>query len=318
MGATIDILLATYNGERHLGRQIDSILCQTDTSWRILIRDDCSSDGTPAIIARYVADYPDRISLVCNNGENLGVCGNFNRLLQHSTAEYLMFCDQDDLWLPDKIRLTLERLTAMENELGKTTPLLVHTDMKVANDKLEIQADSFWDYQQLDPSAGTRLNRLVLQNVPSGCAMMFNRALADKAMPIPADAFMHDWWIALVASAFGRIGFVREPTTLYRQHERNVSGATRWHLLPIIRDFCSPSARHIVAARRNRIFARLEKQSAAFLRRYAGELGPRERDMLRRFSNITRLSFLERRYVIIRYGIWYKSLIDNLGMLLFR
>src|SRR5205085_8699781 len=107
MNELITILLATYNGEKYIDEQLQSLLNQTYTNWHLIIRDDNSTDGTPAILASYQQQYPEKITIMPNKGANLGSVLNFNALLTFAhNAHYIMFCDQDDQWLPDKIEVT--------------------------------------------------------------------------------------------------------------------------------------------------------------------------------------------------------------------
>lgn len=318
MDTNVDILLATYNGERYLDRQIVSILNQTHNAWRLLIRDDCSTDRTPELIEHYRVKHPDRITVLDHQGENLGSCQNFSRLLQSSTADYVMFSDQDDVWLPVKVGSTLELLLKMENRYGKSTPILVHTDMKVVNETLEPLSDSFWSYQNLDPEAGLTLNRLLLRNVPTGSTVMINRALREISPSIPEGAIIHDWWLALTASVFGKIGYLSVPTLLYRQHRENLFGASRWSAARIIRDFCIPSIRRETAIRRSMLISRQQEQAEAFLNYFGSRLPNRTVKMIKAFATLTQRGFFRRRFNTVRYGFWYSNLLENIGLILFR
>jgi len=141
----IDILLAAYNGERFLKQQIDSILAQSNQDWQLLIRDDNSSDSTVNIIKDYTVKYPHKIRLIEDDRGRLGPALNFGKLLEHTDNDYVMFSDQDDVWLPDKIDLTLNTMKDAE-EIYPNMPILVHTDLKVVNEDLKIIADSLWSY----------------------------------------------------------------------------------------------------------------------------------------------------------------------------
>ncbi len=175
--------------------------------------------------------------IIPSEGQNLGACGNFSRLLEQADAPYVMFCDQDDVWLPDKIEITLAAMRELERQHGAETPLLVHTDLMVVDERLNRLGKSLWLFQCTEPQRLTKLNRLLMQNFATGCTVMINRALRDLAVPVPAEALMYDWWLALVATAFGRVAAVEDPTVLYRQHGRNDTGATRWSFLASIRIF---------------------------------------------------------------------------------
>ena len=220
----IDILLATYNGRKHLREQIDSILTQSNQDWRLLIRDDISNDDTLDIIKEYVAKYSDRIILIEDDKKHLGAMLNFQCLLQNSTAEYIMFCDQDDVWLPTKIEATLNLMKGTEKAFsGK--PILVHTDLRVVNHELATIAKSMWAYQGTHPANGGDFNKIMFQNVVTGCSAMINKKAKAISMPIPAEAVMHDWWIALNVAKHGKIAYIPQQLVLYRQHRNNAVGA---------------------------------------------------------------------------------------------
>lgn len=314
----IDILLSTYNGERHLASQLDSILAQTFSGWRLLIRDDGSSDATLAVIDRYVARAPDKIGRIATGGSRIGPCQSFSTLLEASTASYVMFCDQDDVWLPDKVEVSLRRLQQLEARHGRAMPLAVFTDLKVVDEELRELASSFWSQLRLRPHQGQRLNRLLFQSVANGCTMIFNAALRARAKPIPPDAIMHDWWLMLVAAAFGRTDHVDEQTVLYRQHGANVCGADRSGTADLMRELLSPRARKIALARRQGVVDAKQRQAAAFQARYAGLLPNGHARTLRAFLSYPQSGFFMRRYLTLRHGFLYGSLRDNVGMLLFR
>ena len=133
MQEKVDILLATYNGERFLQQQINSIFEQTHTNFFIYIRDDGSKDNTVSIIKEYVQKYPDKIAIIEDNFGNLGVTQNFNELMKYSTANYIAFSDQDDIWLPQKIEKSFNFLKEIE-EKHNNLPAFVYSDMKIIDE----------------------------------------------------------------------------------------------------------------------------------------------------------------------------------------
>jgi glycosyltransferase involved in cell wall biosynthesis len=318
MPECIDILLATCNGARYLAEQLDSLFAQSYQDWRLLVRDDVSDDATPAILDDYLNRYPDRISMVPHGGQRLGPAGNFAVLLGESSASRVMFCDQDDVWLPDKIETTLAAMTELERRHGADLPLLVHTDLRVVAEDLTPLGESFWCFQGSDPTRLTTLNRVLLQNYATGCTVMINRPLVDLALPVPAEARMHDWWLALVALVFGRVAAVSRPTVLYRQHGSNDTGAARWSFCAEVLGFFNRERRRRAVERRNLIFASLETQAAAFLTRYQELLGPESREILRLFATLRSRNFFMRRYLSLRHGFIYSNRLMTLGMILFR
>ncbi len=220
----VTVLLATYNGENFLEEQLNSLLNQSFSDFRIVIRDDGSTDSTLEIIERYKGISPEKIE-ICPSGEPThSAAGNFFKLIELFSDDYIMLCDQDDKWLPDKIEKTLAAMKKAEEELGVNTPILVHTDLRVVDEKLDTINDSFVKLQRLTPKTAS-LNSLLMQNCVTGCTAMFNKALLEKLFILPNEVAMHDWWLALIAACFGQIIYIDEPTILYRQHSNNEVGA---------------------------------------------------------------------------------------------
>jgi hypothetical protein len=222
----IDIALPTWNGAKYLDAQLDSLRAQEQVSIRIIAHDDGSADDTPALLRRFADSNPDVTVVLADKTAGLGAARNFAHILAHTSAPYVMLCDQDDVWLPHKAALTLTRMQAMEAEYGTRTPILVHTDANVTDAELNITHPSFSRVQKLKPASVTP-PRLLVQNVALGCSCMMNRALLEAALPLPDAARMHDHWLALVAAWLGRIEYIGVPTLLYRQHGGNAVGAAR-------------------------------------------------------------------------------------------
>lgn len=219
----IAILMSTYNGEKYICQQIDSILSQTCKDWELYIHDDGSTDNTIAAVESYVEKYPDKIHLI--DGKSTGGAKyNFFYLFGQVEAPYYMTCDQDDVWLDKKIELTYDKMLTIENKAD--VPCLVYTELRVVDSELNTIADTMSGYQSLDCHKRT-INQFILQNSVTGCTMMINRALRDKMLHITDidNTIMHDWWAALVAAQFGKTAFIDEPTILYRQHGDNSLGA---------------------------------------------------------------------------------------------
>ena len=223
----VAILLATYNGETYIREQIDSLLRQSYTEWNLFIHDDGSTDRTPEIIRDYERIYPDRIHVLSGKPCG-GAKENFFYIMRQVTAPYVMFCDQDDVWLPEKIEETLSQMKTLEAQSGTEIPALVFSDLSVVDGNLNLIADRMSVYQKLDPDR-VRPENLMVQNVITGCTVMANRALVELALKVrnTDNAIMHDWWCALVASVFGQISYIDKPLVLYRQHGTNSVGAKK-------------------------------------------------------------------------------------------
>ena len=218
------ILLATYNGETFLPAQLSSLSAQSFSDFSVLFQDDGSSDRTPEILSAWAKKDP-RFRPGAEQGKHLGAKGNFMSLLRQADAGRILFCDQDDLWEPDKLEALLAAAAA--NGADSDLPLLVHSDAGVIDSDGRLLFPSFFRLQGWDPEA-VHLNQLLVQNNATGCMMLLNRPLADLVVRFgdPEKMFMHDWFIALTAAAFGRIVFLSRPLVRYRQHGGNVIGAS--------------------------------------------------------------------------------------------
>lgn len=223
----IAIVLSTFNGERYIEAQLASIRAQSATDWVLYVRDDGSSDRTVERV-RAVAAIDSRVCLLPADGDRLGAALSFGRLAEHAWsagARYMLFADQDDVWLPGKLGRLLAVMSAVERRRGADTPILVHADLTVVGEDLTPIHPSFMRFQRIQHERCSPLRTLLAQNFVTGCAMAVNRALLDFALPFPPGVVMHDWWMAQCAAAAGELGFDPEPSVLYRQHSRNVVGA---------------------------------------------------------------------------------------------
>lgn len=305
------ILMATYNGQRFLQEQLDSLLTQTYSDFSIRIRDDGSTDSTVEIIKMFAADHPNRIHLDGVNKITIGPCANFSRLLEKTDADYIFFCDQDDIWLPEKLEVLRQRLIAMESMHGENAPLLVHSDLEVVDEYLNVLDSSFWHYQYLCPEKMQTLNRLLVQNYVTGCAMAINRTLASFG-PIPKEAIMHDWWLALIATAFGHLEHESTSLIKYRQHTSNDTGAKKWNLKFIARKvkefFKDPQDRQ------NQVL--ITNQTRAFYAKTATALHPEDAKAVKEYLSLEQCNWFQRRIRIIKNGFWKRGVALNIEMLI--
>ncbi len=222
---TVSVLLATYNGEKFLREQLDSLLKQTYTNFKIYISDDLSNDNTISIIEEYLNLYPSKIINIENKVKHGNARDNFLDLLLKVESDYYFFCDQDDIWHEDKIELTLRFLQANENG----GPVVVFTDLLVVDKNLSILEKSF---MSLYGNANYPLDwhYYIQGNNAPGCTMCFNDKLAklyqQNANIIKNDnILMHDSLLITIASVFGKVYYLPKQTMMYRQHENNSVGA---------------------------------------------------------------------------------------------
>ncbi len=223
---TIQVLMACYNGETYLPRQLASLRAQDDPCFTVLLQDDGSTDGTPALLQAVTED--SRFRLANEQGRHHGAIGNFLSLLRQCDADYAALCDQDDEWAADRLSRCRKAMEEAETRYGAETPLLVHSDARLVDARGSTLQESFFAHQGWDKTALT-LPRLLVQNNVTGCTLMMNAALRRLVVQhgTPSSMHMHDWFIALTAAAFGHIVFVDAPLVNYRQHGVNVMGASR-------------------------------------------------------------------------------------------
>lgn len=226
MVKTLQVLMACYNGEKYLPQQLASLQNQDDLCFSVLMQDDGSADSTPALLQAACTD--SRFLMARNNGQHHGAIGNFLSLMEQCTADYAALCDQDDVWASDRLSRCRAAMEEAEARYGAHTPLLVHSDARLVDAEGSTLHESFFAHQGWDKTAVT-LSRLLVQNNVTGCTLLMNAALRRLVVQHgdPARMYMHDWFIALTAAAFGHIIFVDEPLVNYRQHGVNVMGASQ-------------------------------------------------------------------------------------------
>lgn len=310
----ITILLAAYKGNEYAGAMIDSILAQDSDDWQLVLSDD--GTDTAELLECYARAYPDRI-VHHRSGRRFGSAQkHFLYLMeQYKDSPYLMFCDQDDVWHPDKVRKTFALMKKAEDEtklgsaedMDREVPRLVHTDLRVVDRELKEMKDSFMAFSRLD---GTRLafNELLIQNVVTGCTLMINRPLTELALMGAGreEMRMHDWWIALCAAAFGEALYLPEATIDYRQHGDNSVGAKDPRSLSYVKDKLKGG---YVKEERLRAAA----QAGAFAEVYGGLLSAKQKEAALAMASLGNRNKLGRLYVYSKYSLWKKDPARKIG-----
>jgi glycosyltransferase involved in cell wall biosynthesis len=290
--ATIDILLATYTGAAYLRE--------------LLVRDDGSTDGTVSIINAWADEREQPVRIIVDGRGGLGACGNFDALLGASDAPYFMLCDQDDVWLPDKVSRLVDLIRSAEAQKGSGVPILGHSDLEVVDHQLGSVHPSFKRYMRIGtPPAGCMRQRLLVYNTVTGCASVGNAALREAAFPIPPEAVMHDWWLALVAAMFGEIAYLPEPTVLYRQHGLNSIGASSWSLPALLYRLLKAPTVHIGKAQS--IIRRTQSQAKAFASRYGPSLDVDIREIVETYGALGSMPVWQRKEFVIRNRLWGRN-----------
>jgi glycosyltransferase involved in cell wall biosynthesis len=290
--ARVNILLGIYNGSRFLSGQLQSIDAQTLPPHRITIRDEGSTDDSVLQVQRWATKRPN-VSIL--SGPRLGVLGNFFTLLasEDNDSDCFAFCDQDDIWLPDKLLCAVQEL----RKYGDTVPVMYCSRVEYVDENLR-----HLGYSSI-PREPNFANALV-ENIATGCTVVLNRSARNLiSQALPRMALMHDWWSYLVVSAFGRVCYDQRPNIKYRQHAGNLIGATTAPMEAFKRRY-------------NRFLERppgsklLTDQAGEFKRCFGKVLNPEYRFILERFLRLrgnlwTRISYN------FKMDVWRQTWIDT-------
>lgn len=310
---TVAICMATYNGSKYLKEQIESIIGQSYKDWILFVRDDGSSDDTISILKQYCSYYPEKIVMIKDKSIKGGSSKkNFAAILDYVSGNYdfnyFMFSDQDDVWLPEKIQICLERIRQCEQNGNE--PILIHSDLKVVDERLNILGESFISYRSLDVEKKD-LNHLLVQNNVTGCTMFWNKALNSKISLTDDNIAMHDWWIALVAATFGQIVFESQPTILYRQHSDNVVGATKVNSVGFILNRLMGN-NHV-----KKTLKMSFDQAEDFEKKYHNELSDEEKKILNDFIHIRNCTKVKRIILAVQGHYLKQGLVQIIGELMY-
>ena len=306
----ISILLAAYNGEQYIKAQIESILHQTVQDFVLYVNDDCSEDRTWEILKDYAEKYPGKI-VVTRNEKNSGSSKtNFLNMMLEHRDDYLMLCDQDDVWLPEKIGKTLRVMRKLEKKHGKDMPLLAYTDLKVTDKDLNVLTDSMMKRVAADFNR-TSLKDQLVQNTVTGCTAMYNRALAEKFIDLPGFTVMHDWWMMLTASALGRAVYLPEATILYRQHGDNSVGTRNMRSLGFLARFM---------LRGDLIHKALDEtyiQAEALYKEFGTQMSEKNVALVKSYAGIRKQCKLKRILTFVKLGTWKHGIVRIIGQLIY-
>ena len=223
MNKKIDILMATYNGEKYVREQIESILNQTYSEFRLIICDDFSSDNTYNILKEY--EIKDERIVLHRNETNLGYIKNFEKLLTLVENDYFMFADQDDVWYETKVEDTFKKIEDTEADL-------IFTDLEVVDENLNTLNNSYHTLMKYKRKIlkADGYNKIYLYNVVTGCTTLTKSKYIKEILPLPNNKnLIHDHYIPLVISLCGgKIEYLDKPTIKYRQHGKNQVGTGRY------------------------------------------------------------------------------------------
>jgi len=304
----IDILLAMHNGSKYLPDFIASLAHQSCRDFRLLALDDASVDNSLSLLRELCQTYDIELTTLITHSGQLGVVKAYHHLMRSSSAHYLCFADQDDVWHPDKLKKNLAKMDQNEAVYGEDTPILIHSDLRVCDQNLGLIHPSFVRYQRLSPRR-TALNELLVQNAVTGCTTMFNRALARRLEKFPPQIIYHDWYAAITAAAFGVIDYIPEPLVDYRQHQSNHVGAVKYHWRYWYQTLKSGRAQL------HWRLVRTQQQANGFLAVNHDALPPAGRVTAQCWATIDRQPFGAKRRIALQNAYLKNTLMRTLGLL---
>jgi glycosyltransferase involved in cell wall biosynthesis len=317
--STVHILCPVHNGARYLRAFLDSVGAQTHTDWQLWMVDDGSTDDSRLQLAA-AAREDGRIHVFPSPPSRLGAAGAFAWLWARvpADAQWMAFADQDDVWRADKLARSLQALRAAvtDADTDADTPAMVHTDLEVVDAELVTLAPSYWQQAGIVPTPPT-FRRLVAQNVATGCTMLLNRALYERAGAIPAGVTMHDAWVACVAALTGTVVALPEPTVRYRQHGNNTLGARAAITNLPLGAAVARAVRALTGP--NRVREQIEasaRQAALLQERFAAHLSAHDRAFLERYAAIPTLPWWARKRAVAQLHCHPEhGLIRNAGVM---
>lgn len=307
----VDIIMSTYNGEKFLKEQVESIFASNHEHLELHVFDDGSSDETMQILKEFKHHYEHRLHIY-ENHRNLGVTKNFLHgirtvMEKDKDAQYFMCCDQDDFWHPDKVSKTLKRMKQMETRFGVDRPLLVFTDAVIADENLKEISDSFMKTQHFNTKK-IDLAHLLMENKCIGCTTMINRPYEQFLKHTPNAARYHDWWLALIAAAFGHISYLPKATLDYRQHSSNVVGSV---------SFSSYVKRRMATIKDQKItLAKNRDQAEEFLHLFDDDLQKHQKSIVESYLKMFHSNYFKRRYIALKQGYLKSGVVRNCGLML--
>lgn len=300
----VEIIMASYNGEKYIKEQLDSIFLGNGQEFILHVYDDGSTDSTREILSEYKKEYPNRLILHFNR-ENKGVFRNFMEGFLNTKSDYVMFADQDDVWLPGKLERTLKYMKYCEKKRGGDCPVTVFTDAVVVDSELRKISPSFQAMSRYRTKRRS-LSGLLMENKLMGCTMMMNKRVREYIWRLPENARMHDWWIGLVTAAFGYIGYLNEPSLLYRQHGDNGVGSKNYFTYFLDRVRSPFKQREALKC--------TVRQAQEFLSIYGDSLRREQREIVEDFAGLYDMGWIKRRKVVFGRGFLKSTVGRNLGL----
>lgn len=305
--------MCTYNAQKYLEEQLQSIADSTVKDFVIHIFDDGSTDKTLEVIKSFQRKHSD-CNIKCEvNENNLGAWRNFlvgvqkvgNKIIDD---DYIMLSDQDDIWKDDKISLTYNAMKMLEKEYGKDKPLLVSTDVTLIDEDKNILSKSYAARNNFNTSH-TDLPHALMENHVQGCTIMINKTLADAVTEIPYVATMHDAWLSLIAISLGHIAYLNKQTMYYRDISSSVTGHNKTYREDL-------KSKWLTLNKQRQIVLAPIPMYKEFIRIYGHELQEEDMEAFNAYIGLDSNGFIRKRYDIVHMRLWKTGFMRNAGLMM--
>ncbi len=277
---SVSVALAVYNGEKYLAELLSSLQNQTLQPYELVILDDCSADDSIEIIKAFPLSFEKKLF---SNERNMGPVYTFKKLASLCNGNYIAFCDQDDIWIPEKLQLSLSEIKKINTKI----PGMVFTDLSVMDEEGKLMEYSYFKQRKIQ-ACKLSFADILFGNVVTGCTTLINKAMARELLKMPLNVIMHDWWMALIAYSFGEYSFVNKSTVLYRSHSNSVTKKDKTSFIKIFFDEYKKKSAYL----HENI-----QQAIEFKKLYSSDLSRRDLKKLEQFINLQHKTFLHKRIV---------------------
>ena len=306
----VTIVMSVYNAEKYLEQQLQSLTIQTYQSWRLLVRNNGSNDQTLSILEQFQNQHSKERVHIVNTTKNINkVYKSFAMLVDQVNTHYIMLCDGDDFWLPEKIKDAVNAISNMEDIHSSEVPLLYHTDLTLVDHNLSPTSISMWRAQRLNPKR-KRAIKCLIHNHAIGNTFIFNQALKEKAKLRPESLIMHDVFYLIIASLYGVVSSSERSHMLYRQHGNNICGGVQFYRLNNLQNKFHPAYIQLAIEQKCELAGQI-------LTLHGSKMKSSDVEAFKDIASIPTSSWLMKRIYVLKHRAFMNGFLRNIALLLF-
>lgn len=302
--------MSVFNGARYLEQQLLSLENQTFKRWKLVVRDNGSSDSTLQLLRNFASKQnKGKVKIIHEHVNIAQVYNSFIELVVNVKTRYCMFCDGDDFWLPSKIASAIEEIKVLEDKYGEDAVLLCHTDLVLTDENLTPTSLSMWASQKLNPARKNPIQCL-MHSSAVGNTFIFNQSLVKKLYNRPSDLIMHDIYCSTIASIYGQISYSKKSHILYRQHSNNFCGGESFYSFQNFLAKLKPKQIREAVNRKSLL-------AEGILLLHGKNMVEADRNAFSQVARIRRMNWLMRKLAIFKAKAYLNGFLRNMGLFLF-